>query len=176
MLAAGARVCRLGGMKLPVVAAKVLFTAAWLALVVPLGAQTAPAPKPVAPSGPGKKPADAPAEAPAVIPGLELPRNDGTFLGLTVENTRMILKFYDADKKPAPINLARAAARWNPVNKIGDERSVLNPNAQNDALVSTPVVRPPLVFKVYLTLLDENGAVVESIIADMRKLDSSPAK
>jgi hypothetical protein len=146
-----------------------LLMAASIGLVVPLAAQTYPKPKTI-------NPAPTPAEEEIKIEGLEIPRKDGTFLGLTVDGVRMVLKFYDKDKKPVPVDVARAAARWNPVNKVGEERSILNPNEANTELVSTPVVRPPLVFKVYLTLLDGQGTAVESIIADLRELKAAEAE
>ena len=134
-----------------------------IGMAVPVVAQTAP--KPAKPATP------APAEEPATIEGVELARKNGGFLGLTVEGPRMVLKFYDTEKKPVDMDVARAAARWDPVTKSGDVRSVLNPGADGKSLVSTPVVQPPLVFKVYLTLLDANGVAVESFVADLRELN-----
>lgn len=148
-------------MKLNAALAKSLLMAASIGMVVPLVAQTS---KPA-------KPAPAPTEAPAKIEGLEFPRPKGGFLGLTVEGPRLVLKFYDADKKPAAVDVARAAAHWDPVNKISQVRTVLNPGSDGKALVSPYVVQPPLVFKVYLTLLDADGNAVESIVADLRKLN-----
>jgi hypothetical protein len=156
-------------MKLNTAVAKSLLMAASIGMIVPLAAQTPPKPKTT-------KPAPAPAEEEIKIEGLEITRANGTFLGLTVEGPRLVLKFYGKDKKPAPIDVARAAARWDPLNKTGDERSIMNPNEANTALISTPVVKPPLVFKVYLTLLDADGKAVESIIADLRQLKASEAK
>ncbi|MBC8040686.1 MAG: hypothetical protein H7Y06_09100 [Opitutaceae bacterium] len=156
-------------MKLNTAVAKSLLMAASIGMIVPLAAQTTPKPKTT-------KPAPAPTEEPAKIEGLEITRANGTFLGLTVEGPRLVLKFYDKDKKPAPIDIARAAARWEPLNKPGDERSMMNPNEANTALTSTPVVKPPLVFKVYITLLDAEGKAVESIIADLRQLNHPAAK
>jgi hypothetical protein len=154
-------------MKLNAALAKSLLMAASIGMVVPVVAQTAS--KPAKPTKPA--PVPAPAEAPAKIDGVELARKDGGFLGLDVEGTRMVLKFYDADKKPANVDVARAAARWDPINKTSDVRTVLNPAADGKSLVSPSVVQPPLVFKVYLTLLDAEGNAVESIVADLKKLD-----
>lgn len=156
-------------MKINSAVVKSLLMAASIGMVVPLVAQTYPKPKTI-------NPAPNPDGEEIKIEGLEIPRKDGTFLGLTVEGARMVLKFYDKDKKPVPVNVARVAARWNPINKVGEERSVLNPNQENTELVSTPVVRPPLVFKVYLTLLDGQGTAVESIIADLRQLKPAEAE
>jgi hypothetical protein len=155
-------------MKFNPAVAKSLLMAASIGMVVPLVAQTAPKPsKPTVPAKP------APDEPPAKIDGITLPRGGGGFLGLTVEGARMVLKFYDADKKPVTADLSRVAARWTPVNRKGEERSMLNPDETGRALVSTPVVRPPLVFRVYLTLFDASGAVQENMTADLRELDGA---
>ena len=150
-------------MKFNTAVAKSLLMAASIGMVVPLVAQTSKPSKPA-------KPAPAPAEEPAKIDGLEFPRKAGGYLGLTVEGPRLVLKFYDADKKPLTVDVARASARWNPSTKIGDVRSVLNPAGDGLSLVSTPVVKPPLNYMVYITLLDADGKAVESIVADLHKL------
>jgi hypothetical protein len=150
-------------MKLNAALAKSLLMAASIGMVVPLIAQTYT--KPVKPA-----PAPAPVEKPAEIAGLEIPRAAGGFIGVTVEGVRLVVKFYDADKKPVAVDVARATARWNPINKTGEVRSVLNPSSDGQSLGSTPVLQPPHVFKVYLTLLNAKGDAVESFVADLRKL------
>lgn len=150
-------------MKLNTAVAKSLLMAASIGMVVPLAAQTAPKPKTIKPA--------APDEEVAKIEGIEIARNNGTFLGVTVEGPRLVIKFYDKDKKPAAVDVARASARWNPVNKTGEERSVLNPDGGGLSLVSTPTVKPPLVFMVYVTLLDAAGKSVESFVVDLRRLN-----
>ncbi len=149
-----------------------------MGLVVPILAETtpkakAPAKTPVPPATkPGAKkeaPKDEPkAEAEPVIPGAVIERSDGTFLGLSLESGNFKLSFYDAKKKPVAANVARAAARWNPVNKTGDERVVLNLAGDGLALTGPRQVRPPFVFKVYLTLLNEAGEAVENHVVDFR--------
>ncbi len=153
-------------MKLNAALAKSLLMAASIGMVVPLIAQTST--KPAAPA-----PAPAPVEKPATIEGIELPRSSGGFIGVTLDGVRLVVKFYDAEKKPVASDVARATARWNPINKVGEIRSVLNPDADGKSLVSTPVLQPPHVFKVYLTLLDAEGNAVESFVADLRKLNES---
>ncbi|MDF3055907.1 MAG: hypothetical protein K0R17_122 [Rariglobus sp.] len=153
-------------MKLNSALAKSLLMAASIGMIVPMAAQTAP--KPAKPA-----PAPAPTEEPAKVEGLELPRKNGGFLGLTINGAQMTLKFYDAEKKSVAVDVARAAARWDPVNKATDVRTVLNPSADGQSLVSPSVVQPPLVFKVYLTLIAADGTAVESIIADLRELEKA---
>ncbi|HSI09864.1 MAG: hypothetical protein ACAH89_06665 [Rariglobus sp.] len=156
-------------MKLNTAVAKSLLMAASIGMIVPLAAQTPAKPKTT-------KPAPAPTEEPAKIEGVEIARNNGTFLGVTVDGPRLVVKFYKSDKKPMKADVARATARWNPVNKKGEERSVLNSTDGGLSLASTPTVKPPLVFMVYLTLLDAEGNAVESIVADLRKLNAPAAE
>jgi hypothetical protein len=150
--------------------AKSLLMAASVGMVVPMFAQTTP--KPVAPAAPAKpapsKPA-APKEEPATIEGLELPRKAGGFVGVTIDGVRLVVKFYDAEKKPVAADVARAVARWNPVNKTGEVRSVLNPAGDGTSLVSTPVLQPPHVFNVYLTLIAQDGTAVETYVVNLRE-------
>ncbi|MBX3736664.1 MAG: hypothetical protein KF715_08250 [Candidatus Didemnitutus sp.] len=93
----------------------------------------------------------------AKIAGIVIVRPNGTFLGLTLEGGTFKLSFYDKDKKSAPADVTRAAARWNPNYKLGSERIILNLSGDGKALVGSKPVRPPYAFKLFLTLL--KGAV-----------------
>ncbi len=149
--------------------AKSLLMAASIGMVVPLVAQTAP--KKTAPKGDAAKPApEAPAaeEAEIVLPGSVIERSGGGFLSLTVEGIHFKLSFYDAKKKPVNADAIRAIARWDPVNKAGEERSILNPADEGKALRGNVAVRPPFVFKVYLTLIGPDDAVLESHVVNFR--------
>jgi hypothetical protein len=157
-------------MKLNAALAKSLLMAASIGTVVPLAAQTAPK-KPAAGSA---KPAPAPAPAPdeteaePVLPGSVIARPGGGFLSLSLEGVNFKLTFHDAKKKPVPADAVRATVRWNPVNKTGDLRSVLNPGGSDNALVGNVPVRPPYVFKVYLTLIGPDDKAMESHVVDFR--------
>ncbi len=149
-----------------------------MGMVVPIFAQTkpkekAPAKSPTAPAKKAektepKKEEPAAEEAEPVIPGTTIARADGTFLGLSLEGGNFKLSFYDEKKKPVSANVVRATARWNPVNKTGELRVVLNPTGDGLALTGPQQVRPPFVFKVYLTLINEAGEAVESHAVDFR--------
>ncbi len=106
-------------------------------------------------------------EAEIVLPGSVVPRKNGGYLSLTLEGNFFKLSFYDEKKKPATADAVRATTRWEPVNKSGEERSVLNP-AGDGSLRGNVVVRPPFVFKVYLTLIGEDGKAIESHVIDFR--------
>jgi hypothetical protein len=107
-------------------------------------------------------------DAEGEVIGVEVERPDGTYLGLAVEGNALVLRFYDEDEKEISPDAERAAAWWKPVNVGGRERVVLNPTG--NALRSPARVRPPLVFFVMLTLLDENGESLGTYRFDMREL------
>ena len=138
-------------------------------------ASVAPAtpPAPAVPADKNAMPA-APAPPPK-IEGIAFARADGRWLGLAVEGGHLVMRFYDKTKKPEKPDVARASARWNAVGKITETRGVLNPAADGKTLTAPQVVTPPLTFKVYLTLLAEDGAVVESFVADLRDLPATAA-
>ena len=128
-------------------------------------AVAAPAKPPAGSPGPKTTATQAPATpAPEPkIPGFVIPRANGGFLSLQVVDGRFVLAFYGADKKPVAADVTRAAVRWLVHYKVTDERTVLIATADNMALTSPKFVRPPLQFKLYLSLLGENeGDEVES--------------
>jgi len=150
---------------------KILLVVVSLGAAMPLGAQSASAgtaPKP----GAGKSVA-APAskqEPEPKIPGIVLTRPKGGYLGLTLAGGGFKLSFYDAKKKPAKVDVARATARWPVRYKAGDEHAVLLPSGDGTALASTYFVHPPYVFKLYLSLFKEGDQnAVESYVIDFRQ-------
>lgn len=129
---------------------------------------------------PGVKPADSkavpvksadPKAAPATkevkkeelpkIPGMEIVRPNGTFLGLEVIGGNFKLTFYDKKKKPMTVDVTRATARWPNFRSPGDNRTVLNGNGT--ALVGSKPVVPPLTFNVFLTLLKGEGEEAKAV-------------
>lgn len=107
------------------------------------------------------------ASSEGALPGTVVPRKNGTFLSLSIEGGSFKLSFFDKDKKPMAPDIARATVRWNPSYKVGDERRVLNPDSDGQAMVSS-AVRPPYRFKAYLTLLNEQGEGTESYVVDFK--------
>lgn len=121
---------------------------------------------------PAGKPADAKAKAAAAktevkteelpkIPGTEIPRANGTFLGLEVVGGNFKLTFYDKKKKPMSIDVTRATARWPNPRAPGDNRTVLN--GSGTALVGSKPVLPPFIFNVFLTLLKGEGDQAKAV-------------
>lgn len=127
----------------------------------PASVQTKPKPPVPVPTAPA-------AAEEATVKGVEAKRDGEGFLGLAVEGNAFVLRFYDADKHEIPANAARAMARWDSPVKLGKQRTVLNPAGA--ALQSPPVVRPPLSFTAFITLLAESGEVIESKMFNLRTL------
>jgi hypothetical protein len=124
-------------------------------------AQTKTAPMPAeAKPAPGKQPAKKEAPLPT-IPGTEIVRPNGTFLGLEVVGGNFKLTFYDKKKKVMGVDVTRAAARWPNPRSPGDNRTILNPSG--NALVGAKPVIPPFNFNVYLTLLQGEGDKAEAV-------------
>lgn len=112
---------------------------------------------------PGAKAADAPAK----IEGIVLNRPNGGYLGLTLADHHFVLKFFDAKKKPAKVDVKLANARWIVHYSIYNEHAVLLPNDDGTALTSPKYVRPPYAFKLYLTLVpDDPDAKTEDYVID----------
>lgn len=121
-----------------------------------LWAQPAPAAKSPAPAkSTGKadpKKADAKKQEPKIA-GTVINRADGTFLGLTLEDGKFKLAFYDKEKKAMPVNVLRAVARWPNPHGPGQNRAVLNPAGDGTFLLAPQFVRGPYAFKLFLTLI-----------------------
>ncbi len=131
------------------------------------GGGPAAAPKPAADkAAPGS--GDASQVEEAKIPGLTIPRAKGGFLGLVVTETNNFkLSFYDENKKPLPVDVARANLRWPVHYSTFDERTVLTPTDDGLALTSNKFVRPPFTFRLFMTLVvDGSDQPPESYVID----------
>lgn len=150
-----------------------------LAMVTGVGFAQSPNPpepaEPPTPAVPAKgkdaaKPGVKKEEPMGKIEGTELARPNGLFLGLTLAEGKFKLTFYDKKKKPTKVDVTRGLARWPNIHGPGDNRAVLNSDGVN-SLVGAQFVRPPYVFKLYLTLLNGDGdaaEVVETYVVDFR--------
>ena len=87
--------------------------------------------------------------------GVNLARAGGGWINVVVENSQLRVSFFDEEKQPAPLAFSRAAARIAYTSR-DDVRVVLNP--EELTLVSPRVVRPPHVFRVYLSLFADGTA------------------
>jgi len=156
-------------MKTRILAALCAFTVSGLMGVAreePTPAPQETPPAQVQPAKPAKEQpavkAEAEEEEIGTIEGVEIQRADGTFLGLEISDGNFKLTFYDKKKKPAKADVARATARWTARTKPFREFTVLNPGGDGTFLVGNRFVRPPHIFTVYLTLLNEAGDAIES--------------
>lgn len=128
-----------------------VFALAVLALFAPVvsPAQTAS----VAPDASAAEKEEAPK-----IPGVEIARPGGGFLGLRTEGVTLRVTFYDKDKKKIPADAVRISARW----RDGKPRlAVLVPSAP-DTLSSPGVFQRPFNYLVFLTVIGPDDAVIES--------------
>jgi hypothetical protein len=153
------------------------FSAVLLSAVIAAGvmqAETKPAPKPAPAQPASDKAAPVAKKEPKKeeplpkIPGMEIARANGTFLGLEVAGGNFKLTFYDK-KKPMAVDVTRATARWPNPRSPGDNRTVLN--GSGTALVGAKPVLPPYNFNVYLTLLQgegEEAKAVETYVVQFR--------
>jgi hypothetical protein len=93
--------------------------------------------------------------------GCNLARTGGGWINVEATENRLVVKFFDSDKKTMPPDAVRATARVvYPARK--DRRVVLNPDG--DTLVSPPSILPPLVFRIHLSLFATDGAEAESFV------------
>lgn len=83
--------------------------------------------------------------------GVNLERQNGGWINVQTSEAKMVVRFFDAEKKPISPDVMRATARFRYATKSDIARTVLN--REGDALVSPNNVRPPHNFFVTLTLL-----------------------
>ncbi len=148
-------------MKLSTPVLKTLLMTASLTMVVPILAQSTP---------PARPKADAPPEAPdseTVLPGSVVPHGEG-WLSLAIADGTFVLSLYDARKQPIDMPFVRATARWNSPLRTSEQRLVMNPAGDGRTLKGNKPVRPPHVFKVFLTLINPDDSVGASYAIDIR--------
>jgi hypothetical protein len=95
------------------------------------------------------------------INGVVVPRGERGFLGVEIVGAQFKITFYDTKKKPTQPDVARAVLRWDPKYKVGQDRLVLNPDADGKSLSSPRSVRPPYNFKLFITLIKEPAENVD---------------
>lgn len=144
-----------------------LFAASLLQAQTPPAANTttlkAPVAKTDAPvkAAPAAKAVQPKVEVLPKIPGTEIARPNGTFLGLEVVEGKFKLTFYDKKKKAMTTDVTRATARWPNPRSPGDNRTVLN--GSGTFLTGAKPVLPPFTFNVYLTLLQGEGDEAKAV-------------
>jgi hypothetical protein len=121
---------------------------------------------------PNTKPPDAEKtpdnKAAANISGLVIPRANGGFLGLQLDdNGNFKLSFYDAKKKPTAPDVASGTIRWTPAGKKGILFVGLDQGSDGVSLASPKIVQKPWAFKLTLLLFAQgNDNPVETYSVD----------
>jgi|CXWL01.1.fsa_nt_gi hypothetical protein len=132
---------------------KILLTVLLTATAIPAktpATSTAPAPK-----APAKKKVY---ELPKT--GMNLQRSTVGWLNIDTAGTRLILKFYDKDKKPTSPDVARGFAQFR-YSSRNPERAPLN--REGDTLTTPAKLKPPHNFLVIISLFaDEAPDPVET--------------
>ena len=100
--------------------------------------------------------AAATAEVEPVLEGVVVERPDGTFMTLTMEGPRAVLRFFDAEKKPIGPVVERAFVKFRLSGRRPENRTLL-PDAEGMALTHGRPLRPPFVFLAFITLVHEDG-------------------
>lgn len=98
------------------------------------------------------------------IPGVTIPRANGTFLGLEVADAKFKLTFYDKKKKKMAVDVTRATARWPNTRSatVAFNFTVLNPSGPNSLLAQKPAL-PPYAWNVTITLLQGEGDTAKAV-------------
>jgi hypothetical protein len=106
------------------------------------------------------------------IKGIVVPRGERGFLGVEIVGGAFKITFYDPKKKPTTPDVARAFLRWDAKYKVGQERLILNPDADGKSLSNPRTIRPPHNFKLYITLIkqetEKEDPVGETHVIDFR--------
>ena len=146
----------------------VLVAAAQPPLQTRMSPAAAPGSKEIAGKGGDKKD-----EPPPKIEGMEIARGARGFLGLQIEEGKFKLTFYDAKKKPVAPDMTQAALRWDPKGTIGTERTLLTASGDGKSLTSAKVIRPPYMFRLFMSLqkveADGVASETENLKVDFRQ-------
>ena len=112
--------------------------------------------------GSAKKTDAAKTEAPPQIEGIVVPRGTLGFMGVQIVNSTFKISFYDAKRKPVKADVTRALLRWDSKARSGSERVMLNLSDDGKSLGSSRNIRPPYLFKLFITLLKDSAAGEEA--------------
>lgn len=129
-------------------------------------AQAGPAAEPADPKAPAAKEADKAKpdakkekeEPMGVIEGTTLTRPSGNFLGLTLQDGKFKLAFYEKKKKkPMKVDALRVIARWPNPHGPGNNQTVMNPAGDGTFMMGSQFVRGPHAFNLMLIVVLTEG-------------------
>lgn len=110
-------------------------------------------------------PASAETPAAAELDGVVLPRAAGGFLQVKMEGVQIVLRTYDADKKPVKVDVDRATVRLQFASR-SPEQYTLVPSADGMSLTVGRPVRQPHVFRANIAFFKgESETAVETFQA-----------
>ena len=95
--------------------------------------------------------------------GKNIPREQGGWLNIEFPGPFMLVRFFDAAKRPIVPDVPRATVRFRGAMKSGVTRTVLN--RSGEVLVSPDQVRPPHNFIVTLTLVTGEEVPADGLYA-----------
>jgi len=108
-------------------------------------------------------------EKEGTIAGIPVARSQGGWLGVEVQSRTFKLTFYDEKKKPVAADATSAILRWWVHYQPNEERIQLLPTDDPSVLASPYVIKGPLSFKLYITLLNEGKPdAAESYVVDFQ--------
>ncbi len=97
-----------------------------------------------------------------VLEGVVVERADGGFLQIDMDGVNLVLRTYDADKKPVAVDADRASVRVQFASR-SPEQYVLVKSDDGMSLTSGRPLRPPHVFRAYIHLFrGESDEAAES--------------
>lgn len=88
------------------------------------------------------------------LEGVVVERPDGTFMTVTMEGPRVVLRFFDAKHQPIAPDVQRAFVKFRLSGRRPQNRTLL-PGDDGVSLTHGRVLRPPFVFHAYITLVKE---------------------
>lgn len=113
----------------------------------------------------GAEMADTPAPAAAVdapdapepkLDGVVVKRADGTYMTVTMDGPAMALRFFNAKKAPIAPNKTNGVVRFQFPSRTQEQR-VLTVSADGKSLTHGRPLRPPFIFKAFITLTVGEG-------------------
>ena len=112
-------------------------------------------------AGAGSPPAIV-SEAETELDGVVVPRADGGFLQVKMEGVNLVLRTYDAQKKPVAVDVDRATVRLQFASR-SPEQYTLAPSDDKMALTVGRPIRHPHVFRAYISFFrGESETAVET--------------
>lgn len=86
--------------------------------------------------------------------GVNLAREGGGWLNVSVQSDRFVISFFNDQKEPVPANVQHGLVRYSPVS-LESQRTPLDLSADGKTMISPINVRAPHAFRVNLALYND---------------------